>query len=221
MNETLWTKVDDYLGSRLLPKDPVLERALAFNVSSGLPAIDVSPLQGKFLHLLAKLTGARRILEIGTLGGYSTICLARALGDGGHVISLELEEKHALVARKNIKDAGLTGRVEILVGAAMDSLLQLKAEKGEPFDFVFIDADKVNTRAYFECAVSVCRPGAVIVADNVVRKGEVANAASTDASVIGMRQFVEALAHDSRVEASGIQTVGTKGYDGFILIRVR
>ena len=221
MDQTTWTTVDDYLGSVLLKKDPVLESALALNAASGLPAIDVSPLQGKFLYLLAKLSRAKRVLEIGTLGGYSTIWLARALESDGELISLELEENHAQVARRNIKAAGLSGRVEILVGPARDTLAQLKANKVQPFDFVFIDADKVSTRTYFENAVSLCRPGAVIVADNVVRKGEVANPASVDANVIGMREFVDALTKDSRVESSAIQTVGTKRYDGFILIRVR
>jgi predicted O-methyltransferase YrrM len=221
MSEELWTRTDHYLAGELLPEDPVLDQTLALNAAAGLPAIDVSPLQGKFLYLLARLMGTRRILEIGTLGGFSTIWLARALPVDGGLISLELEEKHARVARANIAAAGLADRVEVKVGPALESLVQLSLNRTHPFDLVFIDADKVNTLAYFEHAVGLCRSGAVIVADNVVRKGQITESNSEDVSVQGMRRFIEALSKDRRVEASAVQTVGVKGYDGFIIMRVR
>jgi predicted O-methyltransferase YrrM len=220
MSETLWKNVDQYLAEKLLAEDSALAQVVERNTSAGLPAIDVSPLQGKFLHLLAKIQGARRILELGTLGGYSTIWLARALPSDGKVITLELEEKHARVARENLANAGIFERVEIRVGPALDSLTRLQAEHQAPFDFVFIDADKVNTAAYFEGAVKLCRPGSVIVADNVVRKGQICDGASQDANVLGMRRFMEAVAKHPRVDATTIQTVGAKGYDGFTLIRI-
>jgi predicted O-methyltransferase YrrM len=219
-DDKLWAAVDQYLAEKLLPEDPVLKCAIDRNTAAGLPAIDVSALQGRFLYLLAKLHGSRRILEIGTLGGYSTICLARALPAGGKLISLELEEHHARVARENIRDAALTDRVEIRIGPALESLARLQAEKAGPFDFVFIDADKPNTAPYFERAMELCRPGSVIVADNVVRKGGLADSASKDANVQGMRRFMDTVSKDPRVEASTLQTVGAKGYDGFTLIRV-
>lgn len=221
MSEELWARIDHYFARELLAEDAVLNQALAANAAAGLPLIDVSPLQGKFLYLLARLMGARRILEIGTLGGFSTIWLARALPVDGGLISLELEEKHARVARANITAAGLGDRVEVKVGPALESLVQLGLNRTHPFDLVFIDADKVNTLAYFEHAVDLCRPGAVIVADNVVRKGQITESNSEDISVQGMRRFIEALSKDLRVEASALQTVGVKGYDGFIIIRVR
>ncbi|HXS67334.1 MAG TPA: O-methyltransferase [Candidatus Polarisedimenticolia bacterium] len=220
MDDKLWKSVDDYLAEKLLPEDPALKGAIERNTAEGLPAIDVSALQGRFLYLLARLHGARRILEIGTLGGYSTICLARALPADGKLISLELEEKHARVARENIEVAGLTERVEIRVGPALESLTRLQAEKAGPFDFVFIDADKPNTGPYFERAMEMCRSGSVIIADNVVRKGMLVDAASKDANVQGMRRFIDTVAKDRRVEATTLQTVGAKGYDGFTLIRV-
>jgi len=220
MDDKLWKSVDDYLAEKLLPEDPALKGAIERNTAEGLPAIDVSALQGRFLYLLARLHGARRILEIGTLGGYSTICLARALPADGKLISLELEEKHARVARENIEVAGLTERVEIRVGPALESLTRLQAEKAGPFDFVFIDADKPNTGPYFERAMEMCRSGSVIIADNVVRKGLLADAMSKDANVQGMRRFIDTVAKDRRVEATTLQTVGAKGYDGFTLIRV-
>jgi len=220
MDDKLWTDVDQYLAEKLVPEDAALKGAIERNTAAGLPAIDVSALQGRFLHLLAKVHGARRILEIGTLGGYSTICLGRALPSEGKLITLELEESHARVARENISAAGLAERVEIRVGPALDSLIRLRAEKVEPFDFVFIDADKPNTGPYFERAMELCRSGSVIIADNVVRKGQVADAASKDASVQGMRRFIDVVSKDSRVEATTLQTVGAKGYDGFTLVRV-
>lgn len=220
MDDKLWTDVDQYLAEKLVPDDPALKGAIERNTSEGLPAIDVSALQGRFLYLLAKLHGSKCILEIGTLGGYSTICLARALPADGKLISLELDEKHARVARQNITAAGLVERVEIRVGPALESLARLQAEKAGPFDLVFIDADKPNTGPYFEHAMKLCRSGSVIIADNVVRKGQLIDAASKDANVQGMRQFIDTVSRDSRVEASTLQTVGAKGYDGFTLIRV-
>jgi predicted O-methyltransferase YrrM len=220
MDDKLWMAVDHYLAEKLIPNDPALKGAIERNTAAGLPAIDVSALQGKFLNLLVKLHGSRRILEIGTLGGYSTICLARALPANGKLISLELEEKHAQVAQQNIAEAGLTARVEIRVGPALESLVRLQAEKPEPFDFVFIDADKPNTGPYFEHAMKLCKSGSVIIADNVVRKGLLADAASKDANVQGMRRFIDIVSKDARVEATTLQTVGAKGYDGFTMIRV-
>lgn len=220
MDDKLWTRVDHYLAEKLVPDDSTLKTAIERNTAAGLPAIDVSALQGRFLYLLAKLHGAQRILEIGTLGGYSTICLGHALPEDGKLISLELEERHARVARQNIAAAGLAERVEIRVGPALESLARLRAEKAEAFDFVFIDADKPNTAPYFEHAMELCRPGSVIIADNVVRKGQLIDAASKDANVQGMRRFIDAVSKDSRVEATTLQTVGAKGYDGFTLIRV-
>ncbi|HYB77823.1 MAG TPA: O-methyltransferase [Thermoplasmata archaeon] len=217
MTEPSWEHVDAYFESHLLLPDPVLDACLRASAEAHLPSIQVSPSQGKLLHLLARAIGARRILEIGTLGGYSTIWLARALPEGGRLISLELDPKHAEVARTNVARAGLDARVEIRVGRAIDSLPKLAAQGAGPFDLVFVDADKPSTRAYFEWARRLSRPGALIVVDNVVRKGELANAASTDANVRGMREFVESLASDKGVSATGIQTVGTKGYDGFLL----
>lgn len=220
MDDKLWMAVDHYLAEKLIPNDPALKGAIERNTAAGLPAIDVSALQGKFLNLLVKLHGSRRILEIGTLGGYSTICLARALPANGKLISLELEEKHAQVAQQNIAEAGLTARVEIRVGPALESLVRLQAEKPEPFDFVFIDADKPNTAPYFKHAMKLCKSGSVIIADNVVRKGLLADAASKDANVQGMRRFIDIVSKDARVEATTLQTVGAKGYDGFTMIRI-
>ena len=220
MDDKLWTTVDQYLAENLLPDDPALKESIERNTAAGLPAIDVSALQGRFLYLLAKLHGSRRILEIGTLGGYSTICLARALPSDGKLISLELEEHHARVAQQNITAAGLRERVEIRIGPALESLARLQADKAEPFDFVFIDADKSNTAPYFERAMELCRSGSVIIADNVVRKGQLIDPASKDPGVQGMRRFIDTVSKDSRVEASTLQTVGAKGYDGFTLIRV-
>ncbi|HXA14114.1 MAG TPA: O-methyltransferase [Opitutaceae bacterium] len=220
MTQEQWTKVDGYFGQALLPPDAVLQSALAANSSAGLPAIDVSPPQGKFLYLLAKIHGARRILEIGTLGGYSTICMARALPRDGLLVTLEAEPKHAEVARQNIERAGLAGSVRIIIGKALDSLPKLKAEAKEAFDLIFIDADKPNTPEYYRWALELSRPGTVIIADNVVRKGEVANPDSSDPNVQGMRRLIEVLSKDRKVEVTAIQTVGAKGYDGFVMARV-
>jgi len=218
MNPEMWTAVDQYFVEALNPSDPILDAALAANVQGGLPAIDVSPMQGRLLHLLALTQGARRILEIGTLGGYSSIWLARALPPGGKMITLEFEPKHARVARENLDRAGFGGVVEILTGRAIDLLPALKG--AEPFDFVFIDADKASTPSYFAWALQLTRSGSLIIVDNVVRRGEVADAETKDPNVLGMRQFMAALAQEPRVKATAIQTVGSKGYDGFVLARV-
>jgi len=216
----LWTAVDAYLEEKLLPADPVLEEALRSSAAAGLPNIQVSPTQGKLLYLLAKALGARRVLEIGALGGYSTIWLARALPKDGRLVTLEVEAKHAEVASANIARAGLQDRVEIRLGRALETLPKILAEKRGPFDLFFLDADKANTRAYFEWTLKLSRPGSLIVVDNVVRRGELADASSPSPDVLGMREFLDALASDSRVSATGIQTVGRKGYDGFVLARV-
>jgi predicted O-methyltransferase YrrM len=216
-----WTSVDRYITDLLVGNDPVLESTLDASAAAGLPAINVAPNQGKLLMLLARLAGARLVLEIGTLGGYSTIWLARALSADGRIITLEAEPKHAEVARANVERAGLSARVDIRVGAALETLPRLVAEHAGPFDFVFIDADKPNTPSYFEWALKLSRRGSAIVVDNVVRKGGLADAASTDPNVRGMRQLMETLAAEPRVDATAIQTVGTKGYDGFALAVVR
>lgn len=215
-----WTAVDSYFEEKLLPADPLLEETLRASEAAGLPSIQVSPSQGKLLYLLAKAQGVRTILEVGTLAGYSTIWLGRALPRGGRLLTLEVNPKHAEVARANVARAGLGAQVEIRLGPAVETLPKLLSEHEGPFDFVFVDADKPNTRTYFDWAVRLSRPGTLIVVDNVVRKGELANASSDDPNVRGMRAFLEALASDSRVSATGIQTVGTKGYDGFVLARV-
>lgn len=216
-----WTAVDDYLTDLLAPADPALTSALADGAAAGLPAIEVTPVQGKLLHLLARIQGARRILEIGTLGGYSTIWLARALPEGGRLVTLEIDAKHAAVARANVARAGLSEVVEVRVGRALDSLAQLLAEGAGPFDLVFIDADKPSNAEYLAAALELARPGAVIIVDNVVRDGQIVDAGSQDPRVQGSRRFLEALAVEPRLEATAVQTVGAKGYDGFALARVK
>jgi predicted O-methyltransferase YrrM len=212
-----WAAVDNYFTDAILPPDPVLEAAQEASHAAGLPAISVSAAQGKFLHILARIQGARRILEIGTLAGYSTIWLARALPAGGRLISLEFDPKHADVARANVARAGLSGVVDIRVGRAIDALPTLAAEG--PFDLVFIDADKPSTADYFNWALELSRRGTVIVVDNVVRDGKVISA-SDDESAEGMRKFLAVLAAERRVTATVIQTVGVKGYDGFAIALV-
>ena len=220
MEGELWTAVDRYLGDLLVSADTALEASLAASAAAGLPAINVSPVQGKLLHLLARAIGARNVLEIGTLGGYSTIWLARALPDGGRLISLEADAKHAEVAGANIARADLENKVEVRLGLALDLLPGLAAERREPFDFVFIDADKPNNAAYFDWALKLSRPGSIIVVDNVVRDGDVIDAVSDSPTVQGVRRFLERLAAEPRVSATAIQTVGTKGYDGFAIALV-
>jgi predicted O-methyltransferase YrrM len=216
MTEELWTAVDRYFSELLISTDPALDEVLAASAAAGLPAINVSPVQGKLLHLLARAIGARNVLEIGTLGGYSTIWLARALPDGGRLISLEADPRHAEVARANIARAGLDDRVEVRLGMALDLLPGL-AESPEPFDFIFIDADKPNNAAYFDWALRLSRVGAIIIVDNVVRGGDVVAAASDSPTVQGVHRFLERLAAEPRVSATAIQTVGSKGYDGFAI----
>ena len=220
-NRRGWSEVDSYLAETLIGPEPALEEALAANSAAGLPSIDVSAPQGKLIHLLARMAGARKALEIGALGGYSTIWLARALPDEGRLVSLEVNAKHAEVARSNVARAGLSGKVEIRTGAALDLLPRIEAEGLGPFDFVFIDADKTNNPAYLEWALRLSRPGTAIVVDNVVRDGEVADAASRDPDVIGVRRMFELIAREPRLSATAIQTVGAKGWDGLALAVVR
>jgi predicted O-methyltransferase YrrM len=220
MTEERWTAVDRYLGDLLASDDPALGAALAASAAAGLPAINVSPVQGKLLHLLARAIGARNVLEIGTLGGYSTIWLARALPEGGRLISLEADARHAEVARANIARAGLQAVVEVRLGMALDTLPELAAEGREPFDFVFIDADKPNNASYFDWALKLSRPGSIIVVDNVVRDGDVIDADSDSSTVQGVRRLLERIAAEPRVSATAIQTVGAKGYDGFAIALV-
>ncbi|ARV57361.1 methyltransferase [Nostocales cyanobacterium HT-58-2] len=217
MTQELWTAVDRYITDLFVPPDPVLDAALQTSATSGLPPHNVSPNQGKLLLLLAKIQGARTILEIGTLGGYSTIWLARALPTDGRLITLEADPKHAEVARANIARAGLTDKVELRLGRALDTLPQLAAESRDPFDLIFIDADKPSNPDYFAWALKLSRRGTLIIADNVVRNGAVVDATSNDASVQGVRRFNELLAAEPRVSATAIQTVGSKGYDGFAI----
>jgi predicted O-methyltransferase YrrM len=214
-----WTDVDAFLADLVVGPDPVLDDAVAANAAAGLPPIDVSPTHGKLLWLLARVQGARTILELGTLGGYSTIWLARALPGGGRVLSLEANAGYAEVARANVARAGLADAVEIRVGPALETLPALAAEGLAPFDLVFIDADKESTPDYFRWALELTRPGSLIVTDNVVRGGTVADPGD-DGRAVAMRRFVEQLAAEPRVEATVIQTVGSKGYDGFAVALV-
>jgi predicted O-methyltransferase YrrM len=220
MSQELWTDVDHYLTDALHDPDASLDAALEASAAAGLPPIQVSTNQGKMLHLLARIQGARRILEVGTLGGYSTIWLARALPADGQLISLELEPRHAEVARKNLEQAGVGSVAEVRLGRAIDSLATLAEEGVEPFDFVFIDADKQSNADYFAWALDHTKPGSVIVVDNVVRAGAVADASSDDEAVLGVRRLHDLIQGDPRAAATGIQTVGTKGYDGFTLALV-
>ncbi|MFI1917620.1 O-methyltransferase [Nocardia sp. NPDC020380] len=213
MTNSEWAEVDHYLVNTLVGDED--SETLRANDAAGLPHIDVSPAQGKFLHLIALSVRARRVLEIGTLGGYSTTWLARAVGKAGQVVTLEYEPKHAEVARKNLDRAGVGERVEIRVGAALDSLPVLAGEQPEPFDLVFIDADKVNNSNYVQWALKLTRPGSVIIVDNVVRNGGIAQADSSDAAVRASRDVIELLAAEPRLEATVLQTVGSKGWDGF------
>jgi predicted O-methyltransferase YrrM len=219
MAQEQWTAVDSYLRDLFIPPDVALDGALQASAAAGLPAIHVSPLQGKLLHLLARMYAVRSILEIGTLGGYSTIWLARALPAGGRLVTLEADPKHADVARANIARAGLTNVVELRLGPALETLPQVAIGRG-PFDLIFIDADKESIPEYFSWALSLSRSGSVIIVDNVVRNGAVVDPASDDPRVQGVRRFNELLAAETRVSATVIQTVGSKGYDGFTLALV-
>jgi predicted O-methyltransferase YrrM len=217
MNDHRWAEVDRYFAEQLLPDDAALDAALKSSAAAGLPAIQVSPVQGRMLHLLARMMGARRILEIGTLGAYSTIWLGRALPADGHLVTLESDEKHARVARGNIARAGLAGVVDLRFGRALDTLPALAAEDAEPFDLAFIDADKPSLPDYFAWALRLVRDGGLVVVDNVVREGSVIDGSSGDASVVGVRRMLELVASERRVHATAIQTVGSKGYDGFLI----
>ena len=213
----LWTAVDRYLNETLIPTDPVLEATIKANAAASLPAIDVSPTQGKFLHLLAHMQGAKRILEIGTLGGYSTIWLARALPPEGRLITLEFSPHHAKIASQNIASAGLSHLVEVRLGPAATSLAQLHADGVEPFDLIFIDADKPSNPTYLHWALKLSRKGTLIVVDNVIRDGEIADPASTDPSITGTRAMFAIMGSHPRLQATALQTVGSKGYDGFAM----
>ncbi len=219
MTQEQWSTVDRYITDHLLPQDDALEAALKASAEAGLPNIAVSPAQGKMLMLLARMQRARTILEIGTLGGYSTIWLARALpaGAGGRVVTLEYDPKHAEVARKNIARAGLSGVVEIMVGAALETLPKVEASGRGPFDMFFIDADKPSNPDYFAWALRLSRPGSLILVDNVVRDGAIVDASRSDPPIEGTRRLYEAMAREPRVTATAIQTVGSKGYDGFAM----
>jgi predicted O-methyltransferase YrrM len=221
MDQNRFNEVDEYLTDTLRLEDEALAHAAQQAQAAGLPPIAVTPAQGKLLQLIAQIHGARRILELGVLGGYSTIFLARALPPKGRLIGLELQESYAQTARASIAAAGLSERVEVRVGPALAGLKALQAEDVEPFDLTFIDADKPATPEYFEQALALSRPGALILADNVVRGGELADPQSADAGAQGMRRFHELLAAEPRVSATTIQTVGAKGYDGFTLVRVK
>lgn len=220
MAHDTWTAVDEYVAGLLVPPDEALDAAVRAGAEAGLPQIQVSPPQGKLLYLLAKTIGARSVLEFGTLAGYSTIWLARALPADGRLITLEANPEYAEVASRSIAAAGLGEVVEVRVGPALDQLPQLKADGAGPFDLTFIDADKVHTPDYFSWALEHSRPGSLIVADNVIRDGRLADPADDDPAIVAQRHFHEQLAAEPRVEATTIQTVGAKGYDGFSLVRV-
>lgn len=215
-----WLAVDAFFADRLAPPDPVLEAVLAANAAAGLPPHDVSSLQGRLLEILVRLTHARRVLEIGTLGGYSTIWMARALPAGGRIVTLESDPHHAAVARGNFARADIADRIELREGPALQSLAALAGEGAPPFDLVFIDADKPSNPEYLACALTLTRAGSVILGDNVVRDGAVADGASPDPRVQGVRRFTELLAAEPRLVATALQTVGAKGWDGFALALV-
>ncbi|MER9883693.1 MULTISPECIES: O-methyltransferase [unclassified Mesorhizobium] len=217
MSRKIWASVDDYIVEALFEADAALDAVLAANRDQGLPPIDVSPAQGKLLSLLARMLGAKKVLEIGTLGGYSTIWMARALPMDGKVVTLELDPHHASVARSNFERAGVSDRVELRVGPALQSLAALGAESAGPFDFIFIDADKPNNPHYLSWAMRLSRPGTVIVCDNVIRDGAVVNEDGRDANVEGARAAFSFIGSDKRLQGTAIQTVGAKGYDGFAI----
>jgi predicted O-methyltransferase YrrM len=216
VSEARWEEVERWICDRIVPSDDGLRDAVAEMDQHGMPSIQVEPPTGKLLHLLARMIGARRILEIGTLGGYSTIWLARALPQDGTLITLELDPHHAEVARANLKSAGLDDKAQVRVGRAVDSLAALAQERPEPFDLVFIDADKPSNADYLQWALRLSRPGTVIVVDNVVRNGEVVDPDSSNEAVQGVRRLVDVIAAEPRLTATAIQTTGVKGYDGFI-----
>jgi predicted O-methyltransferase YrrM len=220
MSQEQWTAVDRYLTDLLVPADPALDAALLASAAAGLPSINVSPNQGRLIQLLARARGARTILEIGTLGGYSTIWLARALPPGGRLVTLESDPGHAAVARANLKYAGLADVVELILGPALETLPRIASEGRGPFDFVFIDADKPSYPEYLNWSLKLSRPGTLILADNIIRDGAVIDPSSDDPRVHGVRCFLDLLASEPRVSSTAIQTVGSKGYDGFALALV-
>jgi len=220
MTKDVWEAVDKYFDEMLIPHDSALDDALAAASAENLPAIQVSSVQGKLLHLLARIMGARNILEIGTLGGYSTIWMARALPEGGRIITLEADPKHAEVAQKNFTRAGVENKVELRLGKALDTLPKVAADGRGPFDMFFIDANKSNMPEYFEWSLKLARKGSVIIADNVVREGAVLDARSKDADIQGIRRFLEMVGKEKRVSGTALQTVSTKSYDGFALVLV-
>ncbi|MEO7368159.1 MAG: O-methyltransferase [Gemmatimonadaceae bacterium] len=220
MTQELWSAVDHYIDGQLALNDAALDASIIANARGGLPAIDITASQGMLLQMLARLAGARRILEIGTLGGYSTIWLARALPADGRLITLEFDPSHAAVAKSNIERAGLSAIVDVRIGAALDSLSIIASQNEGPFDLFFIDADKVNNPNYLEWAIKLSRKGSVIIVDNVVREGGLADAASNDEAIIASRKVVEMIGRDPRLEGTVVQTVGTKGYDGFAVAMV-
>jgi predicted O-methyltransferase YrrM len=220
MTQETWTAVDDYFNGLLIPPDDALEGALRAQSEAGLPHINVAPNQGKLLHLIARIHGAKTILEVGTLGGYSTIWLARALPTGGKLITLEIDPKHAEVARANLARAGLGEVAEVRLGSAHDTMPKLVEEGAGPFDLVFIDADKPSNAAYLDWALKLTRPGSVIIIDNVARSGGVGDSNSTDPNVHGVWKVAEMIASNPRLVATAVQTVGSKGYDGFAMMVV-
>jgi len=220
MTQDVWEAVEHYFDKVLVGQDSALEDALASAAAEKLPAIQVSSVQGKLLHLLARILGARKILEIGTLGGYSTIWMARALPEGGRLITLEADSKHADVARKNFARAGVESKVELRLGKALDTLPKIAAEGLGPFDLFFIDANKSNMPEYFEWSLKLARIGSVIIADNVVREGAVLDADSKDGDIQGIRRFLEMVGKEKRVSGTAMQTVSTKNYDGFAMVLV-
>ena len=220
MAEEIWSDIDDFIGAHFVRADSALEAALEASKAAGLPEINVAPNQGKLLMLLAQAMGARKILEVGTLGGYSTIWLARGLAPGGSLFTLEANADYAKVAEANLARAGVADRVEIRVGRALDTLPQLVAEGAGPFDLVFIDADKPPTTEYFQWALKLTRPGGIIIVDNVVREGAILDADREDRMVQGIRRFFDAVAAEPRADATVIQTVSGKGHDGMAILRV-
>jgi predicted O-methyltransferase YrrM len=215
-----WTAVDDFITDSLFAPDVALEAALADSAAAGLPSINVTPAQGRFLQILAQTQGAKTILEVGTLGGYSTIWLARALPAGGRLITLEIDPRYAAVARGNLVRAAVQHLVDVRLGRAIDSLDQLIAERGVPFDLVFIDADKVSNPDYFQRALALSHVGSLIIIDNTVRGGAIVDASNTDPNIVGTRRLYQAMAAEPRITATALQTVGSKGYDGFAIARV-
>ncbi|OEH53857.1 methyltransferase [Oceanobacillus sp. E9] len=215
-NHSLWNNVDEYFEEKLLPEDKILNQILENNQAAGLPQIDVAPLQGKLLYLLTKMKSARQVLEIGTLGGYSSIWFAKGVTQNGKVVTLEANQTHAEIARKNIENAGFKQTVQVLVGNAIDTLPTLE-NAGESFDVIFIDADKQNNPKYLEWALRLANEGALLIADNVVRNGEVIDQKSEDERIQGLREFMNMLENEERIESTAIQTVGSKGYDAFVI----